>query len=318
MKQIVILDTSIGTLNIGDEIIVDSVNRELNKLFKESTMFVKLPTHEKISRYGKRIINNSNFSFVAGTNLLQSKRKIIRTNQWNVNLFDALNFSNVILMGVGWQNYQQNPNLLSKIFYKNALSRDYFHSVRDNYTKQKLNSIGVNNVYNTGCPTMWELTKDHCKMIPHRKGKNVVFTLTDYSVDPENDKKLIEILKRNYEKVYFWIQGSGDYKYVKTLSESLHFIDPTLKSFDDLLESDEELDYIGTRLHAGIRAMQKKRRSIIIGIDNRALEKQKDFNINVINREEIIKLETYLNSEIFTNINLDIKAIEAWKRQFKN
>ena len=50
---------------------------------------------------------------------------------------------------------------------------------------------------------------------------------------------------------------------------------PTLEAFDNLLESEIDLDYIGTRLHAGIRAIQKKRRSIIIGVDNRALEMQK-------------------------------------------
>ena len=49
----------------------------------------------------------------------------------------------------------------------------------------------------------------------------------------------------------------------------------------------ENIDYVGTRLHAGIRALQHKKRTIIIGIDNRAIEKAKDFNLTVIDRKNI-------------------------------
>lgn len=319
MKKIVIFDTSVGSLNLGDEIILDSVKKELNNIFKHNTMFINLPTHERISRYSHKIIKESCYSFVAGTNLLSSRHYIIRENQWNINLMDSIKFSNVILMGVGWSDYQQNPNYLTKLIYRNALSKRYFHSVRDNYTKNKLESIGIKNVYNTGCPTIWGLTSDHCKEIPSEKADNVVFTLTDYRKDPKNDKEMIDILKKNYDKLFFWIQGSNDFEYIKTLinTNSIEFIDPNLKSFDELLDSEKDLDYIGTRLHAGIRAMQKKRRSIIIGVDNRALEMAKDFNINVIKRSELYKMENYIKKKIYTNIKLDLNTINAWKNQFK-
>ncbi|OIK07992.1 polysaccharide pyruvyl transferase family protein [Bacillus sp. MUM 13] len=318
MNKITVFDTSIGTLNMGDEIIVDSINRELKMMFNEKSMFIKLPTHERISRYSHGILKNSSLSFVAGTNLLTSRHNIMRGNSWRINILDALNFNNVILMGVGWSDYQSNPNYFTRLIYQNALAKNYYHSVRDNYTKKKLESIGITNVYNTGCATMWRFTEVHCKQIPYKKAKNVVFTLTDYRKDPEKDRLMIEILQRNYEKVYFWIQGSEDYKYIKSLTslESIIIIDPTLTDFDYILESNEDLDFIGTRLHAGIRAMQKKRRSIIIGVDNRALEKKKDFKINVLSRENISQLEEYLNGNIYTSIKLDIASINAWKEQF--
>ena len=63
------------------------------------------------------------------------------------------------------------------------------------------------------------------------------------------------------------------------------------------MDSDKELDYVGTRLHAGVRAMQKGRRSIILSIDNRAREMGKDYNLNVIERNDIYKLEEYIYSE---------------------
>ncbi|MUV37169.1 hypothetical protein JNUCC1_00975 [Lentibacillus sp. JNUCC-1] len=101
MKKISILDTSVATKNIGDEIIVDSVKKEILKIFNRKSMFFNIPTHEIISRHSRRIIKESNYSFVAGTNLLSSKQNIIKANQWNINFYDAMKFDNVILMGLG-------------------------------------------------------------------------------------------------------------------------------------------------------------------------------------------------------------------------
>ena len=47
------------------------------------------------------------------------------------------------------------------------------HSVRDSYTKKMLNSIGINNVVNTSCPTVWNITPDHLATIPDTKAKYV-------------------------------------------------------------------------------------------------------------------------------------------------
>lgn len=317
MNIITIFDTSVATQNIGDQIIVDAVRDQLSELFEFQTMFLSVPTHEVISRYSRRIINKSLYSFVAGTNLLTSKFHFLRANQWNINLYDAMKFNRVILLGVGWTDYQSKPNILSKIIYKHGLDSTLLHSVRDSYTKSMLESIGVKNVINTGCPTMWKLTAEHCANIPKNKAENVVMTLTDYRRDIDSDKKLISILKNNYKNVYFWIQGSEDAEYIKTLSKDVLLINPTLESYNTLLDSTVDLDYVGTRLHAGIRAMQKGKRSVIIGVDNRAIEKKKDYNLNVIKRNEIDSLEIVINSRLDTNITLNIEGINKWKNQFK-
>jgi len=70
-------------------------------------------------------------------------------------------------------------------------------------------------------------------------------------------------------------------------------------------------------LHAGIRAMQKKRRTIILGIDNRAFEKAKDFNISVCPRDDLQKLESLIKSNLSTQIKLPTKNINRWKAQFR-
>jgi len=316
MKKITIFDTSIASKNIGDQIIVDSVNKVVRTLFNDNSMFFTVPTHEKISRHSHRIIKESDHLLVAGTNLLSSKHNLIKANLWNVSLFDASIIKNAILMGVGWGNYQKRPNLLSILFYKLILNKKIMHSVRDSYTKNKLNSIGIYNVINTGCPTMWELTPEHCKKIPHQKAKIVICTLTDYRKDFDNDKYLLQVLIHEYDEVYFWIQGSDDLKYLESLSVKVNIIGPTLYAYDKFL-SENDVDYIGTRLHAGIRAMQWGKRSIIIGVDNRAAEKEKDFNIKVLNRQNISELPMLLNSVFETKLTIDFDSIENWKNQFR-
>ena len=43
--------------------------------------------------------------------------------------------------------------------------KKYIHSVRDSFSEQMLNSMGITNVINTGCPTMWGITKELCQDI---------------------------------------------------------------------------------------------------------------------------------------------------------
>ena len=117
--------------------------------------------------------------------------------------------------------------------------------------------------------------------------------------------------------MYCWIQGSSDYEYIKSISDKFILVDPHLEEYDKILASDIDLDYVGTRLHAGIRAMQKGRRSIILSIDNRAREMGKDYNLNVIERHDIEMLDEYINKEFTTNVKLKLENINKWKNQFR-
>jgi polysaccharide pyruvyl transferase WcaK-like protein len=317
LNKLSIFDTSVCTENLGDKIIMDSAMEEIRSIFGE-TFYVHLPTHDKLGFPSYKHIKNSDFKILCGTNLLSSN--MIKYNQWKINLIDTFFLKDVVLLGVGWWQYQKKPNLYTKFLLKKVLSDNKIHSVRDSYTENQLKSIGISNVINTSCPTMWKLTDKHCEDIPKIKGENVLMTLTNYNKNPEHDKKLIDILNKSYKKVYFWIQAYEDYLYLKKLNHlnSVVLVDPTLNSLDNILDSKESLDYVGTRLHAGIRAMNFKRRSIIIAIDNRATEKSKDFNINIVQRKNIDnKLSDIINSKFNTDISLPVKNINKWKSQFK-
>ena len=55
---------------------------------------------------------------------------------------------------------------------------------------------------------------------------------------------------------------------------------------------------VGTRLHAGIRALQKGNQALILSVDNRATEINKDINIPVISRFDLAQIEIALSREI--------------------
>lgn len=315
MKNFILFNPGQSSLNLGDEIIEDSCKKVIKEKFGEQ-QYISISTHLPISNSYLRYIDNPEFKFVLGSNLLMSNM-CGRFRQWDIKIWNRKVLKNTVLLGVGWHQYSRKANLYTKILYNSILSKTHMHSVRDEYTKKMLEAIGIKNVINTGCPTIWGLSKDVCKQIPKGKAKNVVFTLTDYNKDFENDKKLIQILEKNYENVYFWPQGRGDFKYLDDLKvqKNINVITPSLKSYDNMLET-QNMDFVGTRLHGGIRAMQKGHRSIIIAIDNRAIEMSRDYNIPILERNNVEDLEDMINSRFETKIQIPEDNIKKWKEQF--
>ena len=317
VKPIFLHDTSILPTNLGDEIIMDAVKEELRTIFLHA-YFINAPTHDYLGKEALKKLQSVPFSFVGGTNLLSGNMN--EYNQWKINIRTIGKLKNTILMGVGWWQYQDSINRYTKFLLKNILSKKLIHSVRDSYTENKLRSIGIDNVVNTGCMTLWKFNTEHCHKIPNEKSDEVVMTFTDYKPSPMYDKQLLDIAKKNYSKIYIWLQGAGDYNYLKKIvNNDAEFIESSLRAYDELLSSHSNmLDYIGTRLHAGIRAMRYGRRSIIIGVDNRATEMGKDFNLPIVERLQLSQLNAKINDSLQIDIKLPLKNIELWKKQFKS
>lgn len=325
MKNICIFDTSQGTLNMGDYIIKDSCMRELKDIIGNNFV-AEFATHTPIAHDYQVIFNKTNavvyckkadLKFLLGTNIITNNLFALSLN-WNVNYITSKLYQGTVLMGVGMASDKTNINWYTKKVYKRILSKKYIHSTRDEKTKQFLEQMGFKAI-NTGCPTMWQLTEKHCKKIPQQKADCVLFTLTDYAKDYKNDKRLIEILKQNYKEIYFWVQGSEDLDYLKSLVDikNINIINPNIEDLKNILVS-KNIDYVGTRLHAGIYAMQHFCRSIIVIVDNRARDMKKNYNLNVIERTNIDELEQMINSNFKTNILINEKNIKIWKNQFCN
>ena len=279
-------------------------------------MLLHTTTHDKISRPSYKLTKKSHFAFVGGTNLLSSNMN--RYNQWKVGVKDSLFLSSILLMGVGWWQYQSSPNSYTRFVLNRILHHEIAHSVRDSFTEKMLRSAGFANVLNTGCPTMWKLDREHCADIPQGKAENVVVTLTDYNKDPVGDLAFINLLRKLYKKVFVWPQGSGDLSYIRRLGvdEFCYVLAPNMNSYNNLLNDQNSLDYVGTRLHAGIRALQKKKRAIVLGVDNRAFEKSRDFNLRVCKRSETEEIRSAVERDFVTDIKLPVENIIRWKSQF--
>ena len=94
-------------------------------------------------------------------------------------------------------------------------------------------------------------------------------------------------------------------------------LNPHLDAYKNLLKSDLSLDSIGLRLHAGILALNYKRRAIIIGMDNRAIEISKDTDLNVIPYAHILScLEKAIYSHSLHTIKIPFENIQRWRMQF--
>lgn len=322
MDRVICFDTSIGTTNMGDYIIAESCDAQLKDIY-ENKFVLRFPTHTPVSHWyqnfkrtsGGRYNGGAKYKFVYGTNLL-NENMLEPTPLWNVNIFNAKMSKDAICVGVGMGSKGIKPNLYTRKLLNLLLSKEYIHSTRDERTAEFLRSMGFQAI-NTGCATTWRLTNEHCSTIPKCKAEAVVFTLTDYMQDRELDRFLITTLQRLYNKVYFWIQGIEDYAYFTSLGEwnGIQLIPPTLEAYSKILE--EDIDFVGTRLHAGIKALQCRKRTIIIEVDNRASDMKNSINLPTIKRCNLKdELETRIQSEFETKLNIKVDEIEKWRKQF--
>ncbi len=291
--QIVLFDPACASQNIGDEIISSSAQKWLCPLFPDN-FITRVSTHQKMSFRYRRFLRDSKVFFALGSNLLKSGM-LFGFRQWDISLIDTLQVHDVILVGCGWHAYEKRTDAYSRILYRRLLSNHHLHSVRDDYTKE------------------------FCADIPREKAPHVIAAVTDYDQDPVRDEQMLATLLRRYETVSVWLQGSGDRRYASTLPSfsKCKVIPSTLSAFDEAL-SQNDVDYVGTRLHGGIRALQHGRRTLIVSIDNRAREKQRDFNIPAIERDDIGQLEDWICGSQATKICIPTQEIQRFLEQFKS
>lgn len=301
--------------NSGDQIIMENCLLQLpNSLVKDDTIYI--PTHRKLTESEQKQLLVARMKVLCGTNALSGHMRSY--GLWRMEKKVRI-YKNTILMGVGFDSNCKTFDFYTKMLFMTILSKKYLHSVRDSFSEEMLHSMGIHNVINTGCPTMWKITPELCACIPQNKAERVVCTLTDYNRNPKLDQKLLDILSDCYEKVYLWPQGIEDNDYFQQLriNENIEIIAFGLISYDGILNQ-KNIDYVGTRLHAGIRSLSKCHRTIVISIDNRAKNIGKDTGLPTIQREDIeISLKRKIESEFATDIRLPIDSIEKWKRQFQ-
>lgn len=323
MKTVLLLNPAIGTDNIGDYIIYECVCSEMAEIFRQA--FVKEIPTQMPAFHSYAVWRNSfavqnyatcDYKFIGGSNILA---KDMRTHypQWNVNIFNCKPLANSVCIGVG-AGAGEHTDAYTTHLYRKILSHSYYHSVRDERSKRYVEDVLGLKAINTGCVTMWALTPDFCAQIPAQKADNVVFTLTAKAKADPRDQLLIDTLKREYDRVSFWIQGDKDEAYFGMFShtDGIEVIPPHKAAYEAVLMRNN-IEYVGTRLHGGIYALRHKKRAIIISIDERARSISADTGLITIEKDTLDELPSLINSKFETRLNIPFNEIARWKAQFE-
>lgn len=294
---------------------MDAVNSVIWELFP-AAYILRVPSHESLSDRTRKFLRQASYCFIGGTNLLSSN--ITPTGLWRLRNREARIFGQIhtSCIGTGWNDYMSSPTPRTREILRTCLSPSLLHSVRDNYTRDHLMSIGIRAI-TTSCPTTWSLTPAHCAKIPTSRAKSAVFTLSAWRSNPDHDRSFVELLRRHYATVHFFPQMQDDWNYFQSFGwGDIKMVPATTEGYNRFLE-DEDVDFVGTRLHGGIRAIQKGRRALILAIDNRAAELGKDTQLPVIPREETLQIGEWIEGGAATSVRLPEDAINSWKEQYR-
>jgi exopolysaccharide biosynthesis predicted pyruvyltransferase EpsI len=309
--------------NLGDLIIHDSVKKLLEELFPGKEI-IRISTHAFLAKKEKMIVNNSLYTFVGGTNILTSDirhfPRLTPVKRKGFYLFPG--FNKVILCGVGWATYDQQMDWATRFYYKSILRKNVLHSARDNYSVTKLKEAGFRNVLHTSCPTTWDINTSFSNKFNSSYGK-VLLMLTNYNKNEITDNKLMEtILHTDAHEIYFFPQSSLDSTYISTLPafknnrSKFKLLDHKLSEFYSLISS-VKLNYIGNRLHGGIKCLASDQPAMIISLDNRAIEMCKSIHLNVAERDDFSLVKKWISNEyVPPPVTLPLENIKHWKTQF--
>ena len=133
-KKIVELRPSISSENVGDHIIQHYISETMDEIFGEH-LTVTMPTRSYLTDRNYRHFSTADYIFLCGTNLIASNMN--KRRQWDLQRSDRKNMKNVIMLGVGWWQYQDKANAYTSRLLHSILRKDVLHSVRDNYTLKK-------------------------------------------------------------------------------------------------------------------------------------------------------------------------------------
>lgn len=312
-----LIDSALKTRNAGDAIIMHFVNKQLSELWPEYD-FYRVPKHGFAYTIDTEYENT--VKILCGTNALATDSDYDCSFALSYN--PRQYYQSVLLLAVGMAHFDRLStfNSSTRRLLKTILTPNMLHSVRDSNTVKHLNAAGIQNVVNTSCVTMWDLTQDFCQTIPTEKSVDVLTTITDYDFDPRQDQYMLTTLSGEYKNVYLWLQGSQDLAKASSLDlkPNVHFINDGFSGLERFVKEHDDIDYFGTRLHCGIYCLNHGIRSMVVEVDNRARDIALDTNLPTVHRSNLQEQMVSLIREARkTSIVLPTENIRLWKEQFK-
>lgn len=275
--QAAFLDPSLGSENLGDHVIREAILDHIPELAE----LPRISTHHRPTLREMRSAREAELIVVGGSNIFSSS--MYRHRQWLVTPDLAMLYrKKLVAVGVGWWQYQEDPRYYSRVLLRTLLNPFAAHSMRDTYSSQKLHGLGLHSVM-TSCPTLWGV---ECKP-PLIGFDRVAVTLTDYKQSPAEDRHWLAQLSGHFRRMVLIPMAHEDISYVRSLNLPCEVEVAPLRLTDTstLNETLKECDaFVGTRLHAAIRALQLNVPAVVVGVDNRAGEVSRDTGLPVIAR----------------------------------
>ena len=315
MQHIHLIDTSVASDNVGDEIIVSEARAHIDTIFRDAYVSTS-SGHDGLGHYSRSLVATADLVFLLGTNALSAKYQMRGNFIWNVARKDIpILAGKVILFGVGANRDFDQISWRQARLLRRLLSSSHKHAVRDQTGYRLLESCGIAAI-NTSCPTLWRYASN-LTVLPTRPSTNVCFTLTKHKRH-NSDISMIDALRRVYKTVFFWPQQPRDLDYLKeiTSTDDITIVAPNLAAYDDLL-GNQSMDVVGTRLHGCIRGLKHGQRVLVVAIDNRARDIGRETNLPTISREHVAEhLEQVLLADSAITLNVSAQPIRDYLSQF--
>ncbi len=316
MRHIHLIDTSVASDNLGDEIIVTEARQHITKVFGDAYISSS-SGHDGLGHYGRKLVEDANLVMLLGTNALSAKYQLRGHFVWSVTRRDIpVLAGKVVLFGVGASKDYDTVRPRQARLLRRLLSPHHSHALRDATGVKLLTDCGLKAI-NTSCPTLWRYDGMQ-PQVPTGRAPTVCFTLTKHKGSDE-DTILIESLRSCYEKLYFWPQQKRDLGYLQSLTntDDIEIVPGNLAAYDELL-ANNDIDVVGTRLHGGIRGLLHGRRTLIVAIDNRARDIGQETGLPTQARNALgADLVQKLSEGFETQLNLPHDKIENFLEQFR-
>ncbi len=317
VRHVHLLDTGVGSDNVGDEIIMEKCRLILEPYMQDSYV-TSSSSHDGLGPWSRSLIETADLVILLGTNALAPFDQRTRQHVWTIRDEDLeLLSGKVVLFGVGANRYFDEIDAAQKALLHQILATDFTHSVRDNLGAEIVRACG-HKAINTSCPTLWGFA-DVRQDLPKERAATVCFTLTAHKAT-EDDVEMVEILRAVYERVAFWPQQPRDLAYLRSMpngSDGIEILAPNLSAYDTFLTS-ERPDVVGTRLHGSIRGLHNNCRALAVAIDNRADQIGSETGLPTLKREWVkTDLERVVKSDFAALPNVPKDAIRTFLMQFE-
>ena len=122
---------------------------------------------------------------------------------------------------------------------------------------------------------------------------------------------MVETLSALYPTISLWPQGKRDVALAREMGFHGRVLQRSVGAFDAAIDG-TGADYVGTRLHAGIRALQFGARATVVEIDNRATEIGRDTGLPTIDPKEMHRAKELLSRDRVAQLTLPEAEITQW------